>query len=162
MQMSTSRAKQFRKEFAEAVKQLEKDVEASITLGDIKITGNVLTTKMTVVSANKQDIENEIPSVVIAGKASIDRYGRIFGVENCFGKVIEFGHSIPKNKFALVGIKPNSTKYPFVAMNIQNGKMFKLPTENGIFGNPHETTTSVRFNQSSQKYNFATKKVEYA
>lgn len=109
----------FRKEFSDAVKDLEKEYGVKIDLGNIRFTNEQFTTKLTTTIVGDGDAEE------IKAKKVIETYGFRYNltVED-YGKTF----SVNGNIYTFVGLKPRSPKYPVIGKNA-SGKLYKFGSD---------------------------------
>lgn len=114
--MDRQTLKNFRADFAEAVKDLSKQYNFDIRLGNISYSDNQFTSKLTVTAIGDADNGEEA-----RWKESLRRYGHRYGLtEDDYDRVI----MSYDGQYRLRGIKPRARKYPIVAE--KNGTRYKL------------------------------------
>lgn len=118
MEMTKAMLKKFRDDFAQSVKELEKEYDVSISLGSISYSDTEFTSKVTVKStsdvAQNKEIENK--------QKEFATYAMMFGFkpEDYNREFIVQGKT-----FKLIGFNPNCRKNICRIMEISTGKLFK-------------------------------------
>ena len=121
---------EFRKDFKEAVAELEKKHGISISIGRVSYNAKKFTTKMEVIDSQPDEYGN----VVSGEQANFNaNCGHVGLSPHHYGVVFTYG----KSEYKLVGIKPRNRKYPIIAENVVSGMRYKLtkdPLEDIILG----------------------------
>jgi hypothetical protein len=111
--------KDFGTEFKKAVAELEAKIGVKIDLGNISFNDHQFTSKVTVTL-----VGDGLDSADAKMKVEFERYALLFGLNKAdYDKQFTYGGK----RYKLKGVKPRSTKNPFVAQEISNGKLYVLP-----------------------------------
>jgi hypothetical protein len=136
--------KDFRRDFNEAMAPLQKKYNFAIGLSGIKYGAADFHAKLEVVEANGADAASAEDGLRRVEEISLKQNGRLYGVEGCYGRFAR----IQGHRFVLTGLNARARKSPLLALDIDKGKTYKLPT-----------MYSGDFSRSTQVYDFSTHKI---
>lgn len=115
MKITTKSLKDFREDFKDAVKDLEKHYMVTINFGAITYSNEDFSVKIKVF--NSEDGKN-------ADQVQFEKYAESYGL-----KKSDYGRTYPSHRGTckLVTIKPKNTKYPIVVE--RGGRRYKVPMD---------------------------------
>lgn len=108
MEINKSTLAKFRKDFAAAVADLEKEYGVDLHIGNIKYTNSDFTTKLNVVNRTATGESVDIATEKMKNDFSI--YAYRYNLEGYLGETFEYRGM----KYTIIGLKPRSKKYPIV------------------------------------------------
>ena len=121
MKINKANLMKFRKDYADAVEDLEKNYGIIIEVKGITYDDSSFRFKTTVKNA-----VTESGDLIDTAKVEFEEWAWKFGLEpSHYGKVI---HSNGKT-FKVCGIKPRSSKYPVLGKDVVKGGIYKLTAE---------------------------------
>lgn len=111
-----------------AVRRINSDIELAlkavadrygvqIKVGSARFSDSNCTTKIDISTIN------EGGTVMTKEATDFNRFASSFGITKKLGDTFFFRY----DTYEIVGLKPNSSKYPLLAKNISSGKTFKFP-----------------------------------
>ena len=113
MKFDKNNLNEIRKDFKEAVKTLENKYGVVVNMGNISYSELEFTSKITVISAEKNSEENE--------KAEFEKYCCLYGLtKDDYGVVI----NCKGIQYKVIGFNASRPKYCIKAKAVDNGKIF--------------------------------------
>lgn len=118
MEFNSQNIADFMTDFMDAVKDLEKKYDVTVSIGKINYTEDMFYTKMTVDNSRDPDLINEHNF-----DAEVWKYEK-YGLKK--GMYRQMFLSIHGEKCALLGFIPNAKKYPLHVVRFSDGQHFKV------------------------------------
>jgi len=112
-----------RKSINEKLAQVSKELGIALSIGGMNYSSDTITTRLTINAVGDNIKDGE--SIEEANKrAEFEKYAQLFGLQKSdFGKEVKLNNKL----FRICGIAPKSRKYPILALNREDGKVYKLP-----------------------------------